>query len=77
MFQITTVATIIIDTKTLVTIEIEVTIAITILAMIPLATIVVEVTGGQIVAVQHIATSHPEHDLDFMMTMKGDIMKKI
>ena len=69
---------IIIDTKTLVTIAIEVIIVITILVMIPPATIVVVVAiGEQTVAVQHIATSPPEHDLDFMMTMKEDIMKKI
>ena len=68
---------IIIDTKTLVMIAIEVIIVITILVMIPLATIVVVVIRELIVAVQRIATSLPEHDLDFMMTMKEDIMKKI
>ena len=62
---------IIIDTKTLVMIAIEV------IMMIPLATIVVVVIRELIVAVQRIATSLPEHDLDFMMTMKEDIMKKM
>ena len=45
--------------------------------MIRLATIVAVAIGEQIVVVQHIATSHPEHGLDFTMIMKGDIMKKI